>query len=106
MIIDLDAMTLDELKQLRKDIEKALAGYESRKKAEARVALEAKAREMGFTLSEITDAAPSRKKRAPVAAKYAHPDNPSVTWSGRGRKPGWISEALAAGRSLNEFLIA
>lgn len=106
MAIDLDAMSLEELKALRKDIERAIVSFEGRKKAEARVALEAKARELGFSLAEIADAAPTRKARAPVAAKYAHPENSSVTWSGRGRKPAWIVEALAAGRSINEFLIA
>lgn len=39
------------------------------------------------------------------AAKYRSPTG--ETWSGgRGRKPRWISEALAAGKSLTEFEIA
>jgi DNA-binding protein H-NS len=29
-----------------------------------------------------------------------------VTWSGHGRRPGWIKDALAMGRNLEEFLIA
>jgi DNA-binding protein H-NS len=28
-----------------------------------------------------------------------------VTWSGRGRQPGWIKEALAKGKGLDDFLI-
>lgn len=37
-----------------------------------------------------------------VAPKYA--DDAGNTWSGRGRKPGWVKDALAAGRSLNDLL--
>ncbi|WP_407690599.1 H-NS histone family protein [Rhodophyticola porphyridii] len=44
----------------------------------------------------------SRKVSAP---KYRHPDNPSITWTGRGRRPTWINEALAAGKSLEDFEI-
>jgi DNA-binding protein H-NS len=63
----------------------------------------AKAREFGFSLADLTGG-----KKAPRPAqppKYAHPENASVTWSGRGRRPGWVKEALAKGKSLDEFLI-
>lgn len=37
-----------------------------------------------------------------AAAKYRGPNGES--WSGgRGRKPRWVTEALAAGRSLSDF---
>jgi len=39
-----------------------------------------------------------------AAAKYRGPTG--ETWSGgRGRKPRWVTEALAAGKSLSEFEI-
>jgi len=39
-----------------------------------------------------------------TAAKYRGPTG--ETWSGgRGRKPRWVTEALAAGKSLSEFEI-
>jgi DNA-binding protein H-NS len=41
---------------------------------------------------------------AKSAAKYRGPSG--ETWSGgRGRKPRWVTEALAAGKSLSEFEI-
>ena len=48
----------------------------------------------------------SRKtKKEPAAAKYQGPNG--QTWSGgRGRKPGWVTEALAAGKSLSDFEIS
>lgn len=28
----------------------------------------------------------------PVSAKYRHPDNPELQWTGRGRSPKWVKE--------------
>ncbi|MEE4211361.1 MAG: H-NS histone family protein, partial [Parvularcula sp.] len=88
--IDLSAMSLDELKALHKDVEKAITTFEERKRLEALAAVEAKAKEMGFNLGELTGGKSKGKAGATVSApKYVHPENPSVTWTGRGRQPGW-----------------
>lgn len=102
--IDLQNMSLKELKNLQKDVSKAVASYEERKRKEALDALEAKAQEMGFSLTELTG---STKKSSKVALppKYQHPENSALTWSGRGRQPRWIKEGLDSGKSLNDFLI-
>lgn len=102
--IDLNALSLAELKQLEKNVAKAIASFEDRRKAEARAAAEAVAKEHGFALGDLVDATSSRK-RAPSAPKYRHPENPDITWSGRGRKPAWIVEGLNAGKSLEDFAI-
>jgi DNA-binding protein H-NS len=65
-------------------------------------AAKAKAREFGFYLADLFG---GKSLKAARPAKYAHPENASVTWSGRGRQPGWVKEALAKGKSLEEFLI-
>jgi DNA-binding protein H-NS len=104
--MDLSAMSLDELKTLKKDIEKAITTFEERKRLEAIAAVEAKVKEMGFTLAELTGGKSNGKAGAPVSVpKYVHPENPTVTWTGRGRQPRWIKEALQAGKSLDDFLI-
>lgn len=41
---------------------------------------------------------------APKAAKFG--DGTGNTWGGRGKRPEWLRQALAAGRALEEFLIA
>jgi DNA-binding protein H-NS len=102
--IDLATLSLAELKKLEKDVAKAIATYEDRQKAEARAEAEAIAKKFGFALNELIDAGAPRKKTAPEA-KYRHPENPAITWSGRGRKPGWITEGLAAGKTLDDFAI-
>lgn len=104
MDIDLESLSREDLEKLRANIDKALKSLDSRRRAEARRAAEAKARELGFTLEELVASAPSGNKAKSVA-RYRHPENPDVTWTGRGRQPGWIKEGLAAGKSLEDFAI-
>lgn len=98
-------MNLDQLKQLKKDIEKAINSYEARRLADARKALEAKAAELGVSLSEVMGGKPAKAAKAAVSAKYAHPENAAITWSGRGRKPKWVEAALAAGKTMADLEI-
>jgi DNA-binding protein H-NS len=91
---NLNSMSLTELKQLHKDIAKVISTYEVRHKAEARSQVEALAKEFGFSLSELISRT-SKSPRTPAAPKYQHPENSSLTWSGKGRKPQWFNEALA-----------
>lgn len=105
-MIELEGLTLKELKKLERDVATAIANYETRAKAQALAELDAKARELGFSLSELTGAAFSLKsKRAPAAAKYANPANPAETWSGRGRKPAWFTDAVAKGATAETLAV-
>jgi DNA-binding protein H-NS len=101
---DLDALSLDELRALRKDVDKAIAEFKDRQLVKAREEVEAVARKHGYSLSEITGIGGGRKRKS-AAPKYAHPENPALTWSGRGRRPGWVNEALEAGKSLDDLKI-
>ncbi|KAJ56557.1 hypothetical protein ACMU_06340 [Actibacterium mucosum KCTC 23349] len=99
--INLDALSLAELKDLQKDVAKAITSFEDRKRKEALSVLEEKAREMGFSLNDLTKGG----KKSALPPKYRNPENPDQTWSGRGRKPLWFSQAMAAGRDVAEFEI-
>ena len=102
---DLEALSLGEQKKLQKDVAKAISTFEDRQKAEARAKVEALAREMGYSLAELVGTE-TKSARAPAAAKYRHPENPALTWSGRGRKPQWFVEALEAGRTASDLAIS
>lgn len=104
MAINLDNLSLKELKDLSSQVAKAIATFEDRKKQEAISVLEEKAKALGFTLSELVAAAPVRKRK-PASAKYANPANAGETWTGRGRKPRWVEAAMKAGKSLHDLLI-
>lgn len=102
--MDLNSLSLKELKDLQTQVSKAIAGFEDRRKREAIAELEEIARAKGFSLSELTGAAPTRK-RSPSVAKYANPADKTQTWSGRGRKPRWFSDALSKGKKPESMAI-
>lgn len=91
--IYLQSLSLQELRALRKEVDRAIASFEARKKAEARAALDAKAREFGFSLSELVVDS-DKKTRTPQKLRFHHPDDPTITWSGRGRRPAWAAQAV------------
>jgi DNA-binding protein H-NS len=106
IVTDLTALSLDQLKNLQKDIEKAINSFEARRLAHARQELEAKAKELGVSLAEILGSKPAKGAKAAVSAKYRNPKNPEETWSGRGRKPRWLVVAMTSvGAKLDDFLI-
>lgn len=47
--------------------------------------------------------AAGRKAKGTVPVKYR--DDAGLTWTGRGLKPVWLREAIAAGRTLADFEI-
>ncbi|SHF95469.1 DNA-binding protein H-NS [Loktanella atrilutea] len=102
--IDLDSMSLDELKKLQKNVGKAIDGYEDKQRKAALAAVEAAARENGYSLAELTGMTP-KKGKAVSPPKYRHPENPEQTWTGRGRQPDWMKDALENGQSKDDFLI-
>lgn len=105
MDIDLNSLSLKELKDLHARVGRAVATYEDRRKEAAIARLEQEARALGFgSLAELTGA-PIARKRGLSAAKYANPANAADTWTGKGRKPRWFIEALAAGKSPDDMAI-
>jgi DNA-binding protein H-NS len=102
--MNLNEMSLKELKDLQGQVGKAIATFEDRRKKDALAELEEIARAKGFSLSELTGG-PATRKRSASSAKYANPANAADTWTGRGRKPRWFSEAMAAGKKPEDLAI-
>ena len=75
---------------------------------------EEKAASIGLTPDQLfgqSRSAPEKPKRgkkteqqsAPVAVKFRSPSG--QTWSGRGRKPTWLTQAEAGGQAAEEFRV-
>jgi DNA-binding protein H-NS len=103
----LKKMTRNELEELRGKIDVALKEREKEELKAARDALVATAEQHGFSLDELLGKSTEKTvvKRAPAKPKYRNPDDASVTWSGRGRKPHWVVAAEDAGKSLDDLEI-
>ncbi|WP_298258853.1 H-NS histone family protein [uncultured Litoreibacter sp.] len=105
--IDLKSLSLAELKSLSARVDKAIARHDKKQKTKALAAVKAKAKELGFSLSDLTGAAGSAKSapKKPAKAAYRDPNNSSNTWAGRGARPLWLKEALKSGKTLEDFKI-
>ncbi len=95
--INLEKLSLEELKALEKDVAKAIKSFEGKKRKETPAAAEAAAKKAGFKLAGLVGGskAPKVSSKKPASpAKYKHPENPELTWSGRGRHSLWYKEAI------------
>ncbi|MEL6644456.1 MAG: H-NS histone family protein [Pseudomonadota bacterium] len=99
MSYNLSSMEEKDLLKLREDIDKALKDIEKNRRDTARKAVEAAAKKHGFTLNDLV----GTLKKSPAKPKYRNPDDPSQTWSGRGRQPTWFKEAMNAGEDISRF---
>ncbi|MEO8241650.1 MAG: H-NS histone family protein [bacterium] len=104
MDININNLSLKELKDLQSQVAKAISSFEDRKKKAALADLEEMARSKGFSLAELTGTAVVRK-RSPASPKYANPADSTDTWSGRGRKPRWFEAALKSGKRPEDLAI-
>lgn len=102
--INLEKMSREELVSLRKSVDQALKASEREAKKNALAAAQKAAAAHGFTLDEIL--AGKKGGSGPKSApKYANPKDPGQTWTGRGRQPNWVKDALSSGKSLDELAI-
>lgn len=105
-MMNLEHLSLDELKTLKKNVEKAIAEFAERERAKALAEVEAFARDRGLARADLAALLSGKKKsRAKAAPKYANPEDPTQTWTGRGRHPRWVDAALAAGKTLDDLKI-
>ena len=107
---NLDAMSIDEMWQLHEQISSVLSIRltSEKRELEKRLAQLRHEKEMRRSEAAGSDAngVPRERRKYPrVFAKYRNPQVPSETWSGRGKRPRWLTAALEAGRKIDEFAI-
>lgn len=113
--IEIKSLSLKDLEALKKRVDKAIATHEKKKKSQALAAVKAKAKAMGYSLADLTGGAAAKADKAakPVkkaarktaAPAYRDTENAKNTYGGRGPRPKWLKDALAAGKKLEDFKI-
>jgi DNA-binding protein H-NS len=103
--IDLTKLSLEELQALAQDIEVEIIGRREAERARVLSQMRELAGSLGMTLEDVIRGEKGRSG-AVVAAKYRNPNNPALTWSGRGKRPAWVNEALAAGKTLEDLAVS
>ncbi|KON82193.1 H-NS histone family protein [Azoarcus sp. PA01] len=119
--MDLATLSLTELRRLQSKVETEIRRRSDNTRRELIKKMQKMAADEGLSLTDLIGSAPASedkrspgkrkakpaaKKNSPIPAKYRHPENPSVGWSGRGRKPQWVVDWLAQEKPLVELEIA
>ena len=108
--LNLDGMSTDEMWQLHVEIGRRLSVRLTSEKRELEKRL-AKLRRENSELQQpevafIRQSAPRERRKYPrVLPKYQNPNEPSETWSGRGKQPRWLTAALKTGHTIEDFVI-
>ena len=91
------SMSVEELWEIHEKISKLL---------EAKMLAEKKKLERRLnSLQPVETDLKARRPYRPVVPKFANPDDPSQVWSGRGKRPQWVTEKLASGLALEDLSI-
>ena len=106
--IDLDTMSVDEMWRLHEKIGQVLSVRltSEKRELEKRLAQLRRENEMHAVSAEVTGVSRERRKYPRVYPKYRNPNDPSETWSGRGKQPRWLVAALKTGHKIEEFMIS
>ena len=107
---DLDAMSTDEMWQFHAEIGQLLSVRLTSEKRELEKRLAQLRRENELPQMEVValrqNPPRERRKYPRVLPKYQNPDEPSETWSGRGKQPRWLAAALKTGHTIEDFIIS
>lgn len=104
MAKDMERMSVAELDALIEHAQEVREATRNKRRQELKAEIETKLKTEGFTALEVlgTKVKPKPEHLPP---RYADPDEPHHTWSGRGRVPGWLQAHIDAGHPLDAFLI-
>jgi len=103
---DLTKLSIPELQELAKDIEQEIIARREQDRERVLAQMRELAGTLGMSLEDLLKQERGRDRvRVPsvVAVRYRHPENAALTWAGRGKRPQWIVEWLASGRTLEEL---
>lgn len=118
--MDLSNYTLPELRRLQTKIESEIQRRSDTTRRALLKQVQKMAAEQGLSLSDLlevqtaptetkpsttksTRGAASAKPKTPSVIKYRNPANPEQGWSGHGRRPQWVLDWLAQGKTMEEL---
>ena len=88
----LDKMSLKDLTSLDSKVQAAIDEKRVSERGEMRAKMEEMARASGFSVAELFG---RKGKGGKGMAKYRNPKDHTQTWTGRGRRPLWMSRPVA-----------
>jgi len=103
--VDLSKFTVEELQALAQNIETEIVTRREAERERVLNQMRELANSLGMTLEDVLRQERVKSGVGVVPPKYRHPDNPSLTWTGRGKRPAWVTEALDSGKTLEDLTI-
>lgn len=105
--LDLSALSVEQLNMLQQEIEKQKATAKEKARQSVREKIIQTLEGAGFTAADLPGLFPRPARPASKGRiAYRHPGKPRLTWTGKGRKPGWIAEYLAVdGNQLEDLKV-
>lgn len=105
---DISNLSVEELKRLTAEAEALIESKKDQAIEDAYNQILDIATKVGLSLEELIEyGALKRKKttRKAVEPRYRNTNNPSETWTGRGKQPRWLVAEIEKGAKLEDFLI-
>ena len=101
--VDLEALDVDELMAITQNAQQLIVEKQHQRLYDAFEKFEEIAESCNTSIDEILKAGEQLEKKRSI--KYRNPKNSEETWTGRGRKPTWLVNALDQGQSIEDFAI-
>ncbi|GAA5132212.1 H-NS family nucleoid-associated regulatory protein [Alloalcanivorax gelatiniphagus] len=119
MTINLDDYSVAELEKLIRQAERKLEKKRMEAVKNAQAEINKIAKDLGVSVDDLLEENKGRKKkttarktttrkkkagvRKPAKIKYRNPNDSSQTWTGRGKRPVWLREAVEQGAKLEDY---
>jgi DNA-binding protein H-NS len=107
MAVDIKNLNHNQLNDLISKAQERQTELRKEKVVKLREKVHAMIKAEGYSFDDIFGGSRGKTKRSTgtVAPKYRNPGNAEQTWSGRGKRPRWFNDALAAGKKEKDLAI-
>lgn len=99
--MNLDEKSIEELIELKNEIEKLIKTKKKEKKKKLLTEFKELAKKEGLSIDEVLGV--TTKTKPKVQPKYKN--ETGDTWTGKGRKPAWVKKIIDEGGNLDNWLI-
>ena len=99
--------TYQEIVQKISELQKQAEEIKAREQASVIADIREKIEQYGLTADDLGFGGKvvTGKKAVSRKVPVRYRDSAGNTWTGRGKRPGWLTQALASGKSMEDFLI-
>lgn len=103
------AKTFEDIQKQIEALQQEAAMLRDKEVSEVVIRIKVAIAHYGLTASDLgfgkKASAGSRGKSGKLASNGTYSDGAGNSWSGRGRRPGWLVSALSQGRKLSDFAV-